>query len=155
YISPEQLDSPRDVDARTDIWALGVTLYQLLSGRLPFWGRNQTETAVKIAAEAPPPLEADPRLAAVVMRCLEKSCDDRSPDGGTLAAELAPCGGPRARKIAAAVAKAARPTSGSQPVIPTPSPLPAVSLQAATAATGATSTGASAVVAAVRTKRGS
>src|SRR5215468_4892233 len=139
YISPEQLDSPRDVDARTDIWALGVTLYQLLSGRLPFWGRTQTEIAVKIVAEPPPPLEGDPRLVAVVLRCLEKACSDRYADIVALAADLVPFGGPRARRIAAAIAQAAKPTTGSQPIMQTPGALPAVSLQAPTAATGANS----------------
>jgi hypothetical protein len=52
-----------------------------------------------IAAEDPPPLEADPRLAAVVLRCLEKSADDRYQDVAALAADLKPFGGPRARKI--------------------------------------------------------
>jgi len=133
YISPEQLDSPRDVDGRSDIWALGVTLYQLLSGRLPFWGKNATEIAVKIAAEDPPPLEVDPPLAAVVLRCLEKSADDRYQDVAALAAELVPFGGPRARTIVAAIAQTA-----SVPVLPTPAELRAVPLHAATGATGAT-----------------
>ncbi len=133
YISPEQLDSPRDVDGRSDIWALGVTLYQLLSGRLPFPGRTATEIAVKIVAEDPPPLDADPRLAAVVRRCLEKSPDDRYQDVAALAADLKPFGGPRARKIVATIAQTA-----SVPVLPTPAEMPAVPVHAATAATGAT-----------------
>ncbi|HEX8114648.1 MAG TPA: serine/threonine-protein kinase, partial [Kofleriaceae bacterium] len=133
YMSPEQLDSPRDVDGRSDIWALGVTLYQLLSGRLPFWGKNPTEIAVKIAAEDPPPLEVDPPLAAVVRRCLEKSPGDRYQDVAALAADLKPFGGPRARKIVAAIAK-----TTSAPILPTPGELPAVPAHVATAATAAT-----------------
>ena len=47
YMSPEQLQSARDVDTRTDIWALGVTLYQFVSARMPFTGPTLTEVAVK------------------------------------------------------------------------------------------------------------
>src|SRR6185369_5708126 len=68
YMSPEQLESARDVDARTDIWALGVTLYQLLSGRVPFAAANATVSAIKIAVEPPAPLEVDPALRAAIFR---------------------------------------------------------------------------------------
>ncbi len=147
YISPEQLDSPRDVDGRSDIWALGVTLYQLLSGRLPFWGKNPTEIAVKIAAEDPPPLEVDPPLAAVVLRCLEKSPDDRYQDVAALAADLKPFGGPRARKIVAAIAQ-----TTSAPILATPGELPVVPAHVATAATAATAaTGVTSATGAITT----
>src|SRR4051812_10612275 len=80
YISPEQLQSARDVDVRTDIWALGVTLYHLLSARLPFYRPNAAEMAVRIATEPPDPLEVPPALRAAVFRCLEKSPDRRYAD---------------------------------------------------------------------------
>jgi serine/threonine-protein kinase len=134
YMSPEQFESPRDVDARADIWALGVTLYQLLSGRLPFWGRNQTETAVKIATDPPPPLDVDPRLRAVVFRCLEKAREDRYQDVAALAADLVPFGGPRARRISATLSRvASRAITAATPAV-MPVALPA----ARTAATAVT-----------------
>ena len=48
YMSPEQIQAARDVDVRTDIWALGVTLYQLLAARLSFPGSNPTDIAIKV-----------------------------------------------------------------------------------------------------------
>ena len=135
YMSPEQIESARDVDARTDIWALGVTLYQLLSGRLPFPARNQTEIVVKIAVEPPEPIDIDPRLRAVVLRCLAKPRGDRYQDVVALAADLAPFGGPQARRLATMVAKVAR-----QPaMMSTPQGVPAVSMNAPTAASVADS----------------
>ena len=107
YMSPEQIESARDVDARTDIWALGATLYQLLSARLPFGTGNPTESAVRIATEPPAPIDTDPRLRAVILRCLEKPRDRRHPDVVALAAELVPFGGPAAARIASAVAASA------------------------------------------------
>jgi eukaryotic-like serine/threonine-protein kinase len=77
YMSPEQMRSSKDVDLRTDIWALGVVLYELLAGRVPFNGDTIPEVCVKIATEAPPPFrvyrrDAPEGLEAVVFRCLEK-----------------------------------------------------------------------------------
>ncbi len=125
YMSPEQIESARDVDARTDIWALGVTLYQLLSGRLPFRGPNATETAIKIASDPPDPIEVAPGLRAVVLRCLEKSPAQRYPDVVALARDLVPFGGPAAPYIARAVADHARRPAPRATPTPTPVPLAA------------------------------
>src|SRR5260370_13132548 len=56
YMSPEQMRSPKDVDARTDIWALGVVLFELLTKSVPFQGDTQAEVCVKIVTEPPPPV---------------------------------------------------------------------------------------------------
>ena len=108
YISPEQLQSARDVDARTDIWALGATLYQLLTARLPFHRPNPAGMAVRIMREPPDPIDTDPALRAVVLRCLEKQPVQRYPDVAALAADLAPFGGPSGRALAGLVARLLR-----------------------------------------------
>ena len=58
YMSPEQMRASQDVDARTDIWALGVMLYELITGQVPFTGETLPEICIKIATEQPPPLRA-------------------------------------------------------------------------------------------------
>jgi len=77
YMSPEQMRATRNVDARTDVWSLGVTLYQLVAGRVPFYSESPMELGGKVLHESPEPLErAQPgvsaALSAVVDRCLEK-----------------------------------------------------------------------------------
>ena len=93
YMSPEQMNSAKDVDVRTDIWSLGAILYELLAGACPFVAETFPELAVKIAVEAPPSLRARrddvPRgLERVVLRCLEKDRKRRFDDVAQLAAEL-------------------------------------------------------------------
>jgi serine/threonine protein kinase len=77
YMSPEQLRSPRDVDHRTDLWSLGVVLYEMLTGRLPTTGTSPIGALVYAICHVPAPPVRDfapavsPELAAVVHRALE------------------------------------------------------------------------------------
>jgi eukaryotic-like serine/threonine-protein kinase len=126
YMAPEQLRSTRDADARADIWALGVILYQALSGRLPFPANSITEFAVKSAMDPPDPIDIEPKLRTVVMRCLEKDAAARFPDVATFAQALAPFGGPTARSQAMLAATLVAPHLGtadtmmsSPPKVPT------------------------------------
>ena len=126
YMSPEQIQSARDVDVRTDIWALGVTLYQLLSARLPFGGTNITEIAIAVATEPPALLDVDPRLRAVIWKCLEKQPAHRYANLGELMAALSPFGGPMARIHLGLAAQLAGASSGfilaPPPIVPVSAP---------------------------------
>ena len=95
YMSPEQIRSPRSVDARTDVWSLGVVLYELLTGHAPFSGTTLPAVCSAVLKLEP----SDPRrlredipegLAATIMRCLAKSVDQRLGSVGQLIHELSP-----------------------------------------------------------------
>ncbi len=111
YMSPEQLKGGTDVDARTDIWALGVVLYQLASGGLPFEGTSATALAARIAADPPRPLsEVCPGLPDAylhaVERCLRKDRSERFSSVVELAraiGELASAAGHGAERISRVV----------------------------------------------------
>ncbi|MDA1080133.1 MAG: serine/threonine-protein kinase [Gemmatimonadetes bacterium] len=82
FMSPEQSAGDRELDGRSDLYALGVVAYQMLCGDLPFMANNTPALLVKHLSEAPVPIDrrsgnvpAD--LARAVMLCLEKSPDDR------------------------------------------------------------------------------
>jgi serine/threonine-protein kinase len=77
YMSPEQLNSSRDVDARSDIWALGVILYELITGAMPFEGSSITQLVNAVLHREPAPcsfhgIEIAPALEQIVERALRK-----------------------------------------------------------------------------------
>lgn len=95
YMSPEQLRSLKHLDQRTDIWALGVILYELLTGARPFTGASSSAICAAVVADQPASMkslrpELPPALEAVVLRCLEKDPARRTPSMGELAEALAP-----------------------------------------------------------------
>ena len=77
YMSPEQLVSAKDIDGRADIWSLGVVLYELVTGKLPFEDGNQLLLQRRIRFEAPRANPLPPALAPIIYRCLEKKREDR------------------------------------------------------------------------------
>jgi serine/threonine-protein kinase len=99
YMSPEQMQSSKSVDARSDIWALGVVLYELVSGKPPFQADTFPELVLTIVQREPAPLSTTrPDLPAgfwaVVDRCLAKDPAARFASVGDLAVALAPFGPP-------------------------------------------------------------
>jgi eukaryotic-like serine/threonine-protein kinase len=102
YLSPEQLISAKTVDQRADIWALGIVLYQLLSGRVPFDGESMPEVIAHILKNRPVPLrqmraDVPDQLAAIIGHCLRESPHERFLSVLELAEALAPYGGEHAR----------------------------------------------------------
>jgi serine/threonine-protein kinase len=89
YMAPEQLKGRR-ADARSDVWALGVVLYEMASGVRPFAGKTGYELSSAILNHPPPPLPADvpPPLAAVIERCLAKDPGQRYPRAGEVRSAL-------------------------------------------------------------------
>ena len=95
YMSPEQLRSTRDVDARTDVWALGIILYELVAGTRPFGAPSRVELLRAIIAGDYVPLrvrcpDVPPAFEAVVDACLRVDMWARCPSAIALAGALAP-----------------------------------------------------------------
>jgi serine/threonine protein kinase len=93
YMSPEQMMQSKDVDVRSDVWAMGVVLYELVTGRVPFEGEMFTQIVGRVLNHEPlPPSGVRPELPqwldAIVMRCLRKKPEERFQSIGELSAAL-------------------------------------------------------------------
>jgi serine/threonine protein kinase len=90
YMSPEQLVSAKDIDARADIWSLGVVLYELVTGDLPFQGRDAYEIQQAIRHEPCLMPAVLGSLEPIIRRCLKKNRDERYASTVDLALALRP-----------------------------------------------------------------
>ena len=104
YMAPEQVQSSRSVDARADVWALGITLYEMLAGTPPFDGQtvlavlNQIERQEpRLLAKARP--DVPPELAALVHACLAKEPSGRPASAAELGTALEAIAGPRSASV--------------------------------------------------------
>src|SRR5262249_37445533 len=93
YMSPEQIRGAKEVDARTDVWALGVMLYEVLAGDYPFKAETQPALFVQIATVDVPDLRdtaphISPTLCRIIHRCLRRNPAERYPSGAELARDL-------------------------------------------------------------------
>jgi serine/threonine protein kinase len=102
YMAPEQALGEVEVDARADLWSMGIVLYELLSGTCPFQGADYIETLRMVVRDDPPSLAAKcphlpPQIEAIIRRCLQRDRDKRYQTAGELARALFPFGSQRAR----------------------------------------------------------
>jgi serine/threonine-protein kinase len=104
YMAPEQMLSSRNLDGRADIWALGVILYNLLTGAFPFKAETLLQMCAAVIQSTPTPpsvyrANIPPGLEAAILRCLEKKPEDRFPDVSALARALLPFASAQARYL--------------------------------------------------------
>lgn len=141
FMSPEQMKSARNAEPRTDIWALGVVLYELLTGRPAFQGETVAELVVAILQDDPAPAvslrpDLPPDLATVIACAMQKEPANRHENVGAFAMALAPFASPAGQQMAERVARLAghvappqplpqsSPPSPPSPPSPTPAPPP-------------------------------
>lgn len=130
YMSPEVLRAAREVDARADLWSLGVILYELIEGALPFDAESFAVLVVKIMIDRATPMQraVEPGLARAIERCLHKDPAARFTTAAELVAAIAPYAGDlraaagvlerarrHARRPSDAVAPLAAPAARSKP----------------------------------------
>ena len=129
YMSPEQIRSSKNVDQRSDIWSLGVALFEMLTRKLPFVADNVAGLLASVIADPPFTIshfrpDVPPGLEAVVLSCLEKDAARRIGSAGELARRLAPYASPAGAQLAMQVQEVPSPSGSSPNVAPPRAPVP-------------------------------
>ena len=130
YMSPEQLASTRDVDTRTDVYALGAILYHLLAGRPPFVAESFAELCSLVLNTTPQPLRplnplVPEGLEKAVLLALQKHLKKRTPTVAALAQQIVPFGPPHARVSAERIGRVLHaPVTGAPSAATLPPPAP-------------------------------
>jgi serine/threonine-protein kinase len=102
YMSPEQVQGLKSVDARTDVWALGLLLYEMLTAKRPYRDSPWPDVCARVLSDAAGPFvvpgdEVPRELSAIIQRCLERQPAGRYQNVAELAVALAPFGGHSSR----------------------------------------------------------
>ncbi|HEX7668164.1 MAG TPA: serine/threonine-protein kinase [Polyangiaceae bacterium] len=123
YMSPEQLDAAKDVDARADIWALSTILFELIAGRTPFYAETIPQLVHAVMSGTPPPLselgvEAPPDLEKAILTSLSKRRSERHQTIADFARALAPSGPPHAIVSVLRTERVLASTSGGSTNVP-------------------------------------
>jgi serine/threonine-protein kinase len=116
YMSPEQIRSSKNVDARADVWALGTILHELLAGTPAYVADTVPGLLAMIVADPPPPLsssrpDAPPELEAIILRCLEKDRERRFASVAEFARALERFASPETRPLVRRIARVLGDTS--------------------------------------------
>ena len=135
YMSPEQVRCSKTVDSRTDVWALGAILHELLTGTPAFGGATVARISAQILEGNPSSIaaarpEVPAKLDKVVRRALAKRPEDRFHDVAAFAAALAPFAGPRGAEHAARAAEVLE--AAPAPTVTSPGAPPAPALESLT-----------------------
>ena len=142
YMSPEQIRADKVVDVRTDVWSLGVILYEVLAGVLPFQSSSHSGLFVKIVTEPPVPLAIalpgiSPPLAVVVEKCLSARVEGRYGSAAEIARDLraivglpGPVSVPAVSEVVPLPPRAEAPRVLETQAAPTPSIVPDLELPA-------------------------
>jgi serine/threonine-protein kinase len=141
YMSPEQMRSAKSVDARTDVWSLGIVLYEMLTGTLPFMADTMPQLCALILETEPPSLkDAVPDLPEgldeAVRKAIARNVDDRYQDIAEFALAVGPIAGPTGIESARRVARILQAAglgsdSGNGPLSVMPRPAPVASTSTA------------------------
>ncbi len=128
YMSLEQMRSTKTVDYRTDIYSLGITLYELLTHTHPFMAESFSELCVKVSLDPPDPIgrhrpDVTDELACVIAKAYARYPDDRYPTVAAFAAALAPFAATESQAMIAAIQRVDRAASGERPLVRMLTPL--------------------------------